>query len=128
MVCAQLEAHESAVRAFNERLAAGGSEYSFPELPQQGDQAARSFLAMDGAEVRGGYILIRHDSLVNGVPEPVTFLQLPLSEGTVTPKYKMVGAQLVKDALIRAPLLFGLGMGGIDRPLPKLLKAMGCSL
>jgi len=131
-IVVQLPEHAAAVRAFNERLAAKGATYSFPLLPPtvqaDGSLGSTNYLAMDGDEVRGGYTLIRHESLVTEVLQPVQFLQIPLSEGIVDPKFRMVGALLLKDALKKSPLLFGLGMGGIEQPLPRLLKALGFKL
>src|SRR5437899_12416856 len=37
----------------------------------------------------------------------------------------MVGALLLRDAMQRAPLLYCLGMGGYDRPLPQMLVRPG---
>ena len=37
----------------------------------------------------------------------------------------MVGALLLRDAMQRAPLLYCLGMGGYDRPLPQMLVRLG---
>jgi hypothetical protein len=55
-------------------------------------------------------------------------MQIPISEGIVNRTFAALGAILLKDALRRSPLLFGLGMGGIDRPLPKLFRALGASM
>src|SRR6202012_4393313 len=51
-------------------------------------------------------------------------IQLPLSEGVIDARYAMLGMQLIKDALARQPLLFGLGMGGADQPIARLLKIL----
>src|ERR1035437_285838 len=51
----------------------------------------------------------------------------PLSEGIVNRTYAAGGALMVRDALLRQPLLYALGMGGYDHPLPKMLKALGSS-
>ncbi len=75
--------------------------------------------------VRGAYTLVFQCFLIGGVPEQVAFLQIPISEGSINPAYSAVGLFLLKDALRRSPLLFGLGMGGTDRPLPKLFRAFG---
>jgi len=78
--------------------------------------------------IRGAYTLVFQRFLVGGVPEEVAFLQIPISEGTVNRSLAAVGAVLLRDALQRSPLLFGLGMGGIDRPLPKLFGVLGASM
>jgi hypothetical protein len=38
--------------------------------------------------------------------------------------YANLGLRLVRDALARQPRLYALGMGGWDRPLPKMLQAL----
>jgi hypothetical protein len=43
----------------------------------------------------------------------------------VSSGFGAVGLLLLKDAFGRSPLLFGLGMGGIERPLPKLFRVPG---
>ena len=76
--------------------------------------------------MRGGYTLIRQDVSLHGSVRQMAFLQIPLSEGIIDRKYASLGLFLLKDAMRRAPLLFGLGMGGFGQPLPKmfgLLKA-----
>ena len=40
----------------------------------------------------------------------------------------MLGVRLLNDALSRQPLLYALGMGSMQRPLPKLLTALGWRL
>jgi len=52
----------------------------------------------------------------------------PLSEGIVNRSYTSVGGLMVRNALTRQPLLYALGMGGYERPLPRMLKALGWSL
>ena len=49
----------------------------------------------------------------------------PLSEGIVNKSHAMVGTLLLRDAMRRAPLLYCLGMGGYDRPLPQMLVRLG---
>ena len=50
--------------------------------------------------------------------------RLPLSEGAVSRTYATLGLRLVRDALARQPLLYALGMGGWNHPLPKMLKRL----
>ena len=52
-------------------------------------------------------------------------LQSPLSEGIIDPAYILVGSQLIKFALRQTPYVYVVGMGAEDRPLPRVLKAMG---
>jgi len=48
----------------------------------------------------------------------------PLSEGIVNKAWAQVGLQMMMTALRKQPLLYALGMGGYDRPLPRMLMAM----
>src|SRR5258708_36031311 len=48
-----------------------------------------------------------------------------LSEGIVNKSHAMVGTLLLRDAMQRAPLLYCVGMGGYDRPLPQMLVRLG---
>lgn len=128
--------HVTAVKSFNQRLADGGTPFQFPEspvptwLPRRGDVPLYQelFVALDGPAVRGGYALKSQPFDIQGARHVVAFLKLPLSEGTVDPRYALLGVQLLKDAEARMPMLFGLGMGGLDRPLPQVLKRMRWSV
>jgi hypothetical protein len=121
-----------AVHAFNRRLAEKGVDFQFPETPQSSWLPRRDsiplyqehFIAVEQATVRGGYILKPQAFAVRGEMRMITNIQLPLSEGIVDARYRMLGLQLVKDAMARQPLLFGLGMGGPDQPFPRLLKIL----
>src|SRR5258707_9081093 len=121
------------VKDFNRRLEAGGVSYRSTEEPmvknfEHGDVAIRSenFVVRDDAvdQVCGSYTLVHYPFAVRGVPANFAYIQIPLSEGTVNPKYGAVGALILRDILRRYPVTFGLGMGGIDNPLPRALKAM----
>jgi hypothetical protein len=123
-----------AVKAFNQRLAAGGvaPEFHFPEshvpiwLPKRdGRRIYQEFyLALDGERVHGAYILKFQDFFLNGELRPVVYYHLPVSEGIVNKSYSSVGVHMLRAAMKAQPLLFCLGMGGFDRPLPQMLKAM----
>jgi hypothetical protein len=126
--------HIPEVRHFNERLRSGGApeEYVFfetpqPEwLPRANDSAIFNelFVAVDGAAVRGAYALKRQLFQVLGQVKTVGFYHHPFSEGIVNRAYSVVGALLLNDVVRREPLMYCLGMGGYDRPLPRMLAAM----
>jgi hypothetical protein len=129
-----VEAHVPLVQAFNDRLRKGGSEFRFLAHPTNQNSLtgasnqihSEHFVVLDqSGAVRGAYTLLLQRFFIGGVSEEVAFLQIPISEGSVNPAYGIVGLMLLKDALRRSPLLFGLGMGGIDRPLPKLFRVLG---
>jgi len=131
------EAHILQIHAFNERLRKGGSSFQFSTNPSAGNAFVGSlneirsehYVVLDNSRiVRGAYTIVFQRFLIAGVPEKVGFLQIPISEGSVNSAFGIVGLLLLKDALRRSPLLFGLGMGGIDRPLPKLFRALGAWL
>jgi len=122
------------VKDFNRRLKAGGlKEFEFPESeipdwlpPADGRRIHQElFVAVAEGAVRGGYILKRQDFSFRGEVCPVGHYHLPLSEGLVDRTYMAVGMKLLTDALRRSAALYALGMGGFDRPLPRMLHAMG---
>jgi hypothetical protein len=127
-----------AVQAFNRRLAAGGiaSEFHFhetstpPWLPKIDGRSIYQefFLAIDNDEVRGAFILKFQDFYLHGEKLTVPYYHLPISEGIVNKRYSSVGVHMLRSALKAHPLLYCLGMGGLDRPLPQMLKALGWSL
>ncbi|QRM27264.1 hypothetical protein [Microvirga sp. VF16] len=125
--------HIPAVHAFNERIRAGGINFRFPEdkVSEQTEEDPQIFkrecylaLERDGT-MRGGYVLKRHPYQRCGKDAIAGNYQLPLSEGTINPAYGMVGIQILLDCLARQPRLYCLGMGGLERPLPVMLRKMG---
>jgi hypothetical protein len=124
----------AAVRAFNARLAAGGiaPEFHFPEhpvphwLPKKDDRHIYQeyFLAIDDEFVRGGFILKYQEFLLGGKTQVLAYYHLPVSEGIVNRKFAGIGVHMLRSAMKMQPTLFALGMGGFDRPLPTMLKAL----
>jgi hypothetical protein len=128
--------HEPAVQEFNQRLKAAGADQDFvffryfePRwLPrsQSENLYQEYFVAVENGIVRGGYALKwQNFSFADGSSRQVGYYHHPLSEGIVNKNYAVIGAALLKDAMNRAPLLYCLGMGGYDRPLPKMLMRLG---
>lgn len=126
--------HISEVQKFNLRLREGGApaEYVFFETVTPDWLPAGSghpifnelFLATDGTAVRGAYALKTQPFKLLDGNRDVGFYHHPFSEGIVSRSWGMVGALLLNDALRRQPLTYCLGMGGYDRPLPRMLIAM----
>jgi hypothetical protein len=123
----------SVVAEFNARLLAGGAdpELLFPENPapeRRPDESRRlfeeRFLMVEEGSVHGGFILRHQDFWLGGSVASIAHFRLPLSEGIVNRKFAGVGAQMVRHALGKQPLLFALGMGGRQQALPRLLEAM----
>ncbi len=128
--------HEAAVADFNQRLRQGGEDenmvfYRWAEprwIPRTPTSRIHNelFVAVDGGIVRGGYALKSQDFLFpDGQIRSIGYYHHPLSEGIVNKAHAIVGTLLLRDAMQRAPLLYCLGMGGYDRPLPQMLVRMG---
>jgi hypothetical protein len=131
--------HEPAVQEFNRRLqqSSGDPDLVFSQsaiprwLPPAKDNPVWNefFVAVEGSAVRGAYGLKQEMVLVHGKgTQRVACYHHPLSEGITDRKYASVGALLARDALARQPFLYALGMGGADRPIGKMLKALGFGL
>ena len=127
---------EPAVADFNQRLRQAGQDenmvfYRWAE-PRWLPRAAHSriynefFVAVDGGVVRGGYALKTQDFFFpDGQIRSIGYYHHPLSEGIVNRAHAIVGTLLLRDAMQRAPLLYCLGMGGYDNPLPQMLVRLG---
>jgi hypothetical protein len=124
-----------AVKGFNLRLSVGGvlPEFHFPEdnipgwLPKLNGRSLYQefYLAVDNENVRGAYILKFQDFSFRGELRAINYYHQPVSEGIVNKTFAPVGVLMLRSAMKARPLLFCLGMGGFDRPLPQMLKAMG---
>jgi hypothetical protein len=127
-----------AVRNFNRRLAAGGvaEAFLFPEhhlprwLPKINESGLYQeyFLAVEGGVVRGAYSLKFQNFYLDGAARPVVYYHSPISEGLVDKAYVSVGAHMLRNVLKVHPLVYALGMGGYDNPLPRMLKALDWSM
>ena len=133
--------HEPAVAAFNERLRQGRADgsmvfYRYAEprwLPRAAESRVYNeyFVAVEvaadgGGIVRGGYALKTQDFFFpDGQIRSIGYYHHPLSEGIVNKAHAMVGMLLLRDAMQRAPLLYCLGMGGYEHPLPQMLVRLG---
>ncbi len=131
--------HEHAVQEFNLRLQAstGDPDLVFSQtatprwLPPEGDNPVWNefFVALEGSIVRGTYAL-KHEVIwlrEKGL-QRIACYHHPLSEGIINRAYASVGVLLARDALARQPFLYALGMGGYDRPIAKMLKALGFNM
>jgi hypothetical protein len=125
------------VRQFNDRLVASGleSDLRFPEDPGQqfsikpnGTLHQEHHLVVEGATVRGAYLLTHERWIVGGQTRHVCHFRLPVSEGLINRQYKGVGSSMLQHALQKNTLLYSLGMGSLDRPLPCMLNSRNWSL
>jgi len=129
--------HEPAVAKFNRRLQSGRAErdlvfyeHSEPRWlpPNRSSIFNQYFVAIDNGAVRGGYALKWQDFwFSDGGVRSLGYYHHPLSEGIINKSYAVVGALLLRDAVQRSPLLYCLGMGGYDRPLPRMLVSLDWS-
>ena len=127
------EALEPAVRRFNRRMeAAGKGDFSLPEsCTSVTDGVAppvrwEFFIAVDGqSEARGGFTIRRQPFANGGKPFDLSFLKFPVSEGIADRRHAAVGITLLAEVPFRAPSCFALGMGGKEKPLPKILGRLG---
>ena len=124
-----------AVAAFNERLrAAGAGGYRLslnrpfadyvlgPDCPVR---VERHFVWVDGT-LRGGVVLKRVRFWVAGQgPVEVAFISYPLSEGVVNPEFGFLGLTILKHVARTHPRVYGLGAGGLDQPVARLMVAAG---
>jgi hypothetical protein len=136
-VVPQTAAEMRAVLAFNERMRAAHADADFL-LPDQPNGAVRlpgrpsppvewtKLVVLDQQdEVRGGFLLMTQQGWIQGEVRSVANYQGPLSEGIHDAKFGMVGLQMLRHLQRHWPLAFAVGMGGMDRPLPRLLQAAG---
>jgi hypothetical protein len=129
-------AHVPSVLRLNGVLRAGGVDPGFllPERPAGPGSAIeqlpasgvskRQFLAVAGAEVRGGFLLQDHLATVGGETLWVGNIQMPISQGLVDRRYVHIAAQMMQGLLRCRPLLFAVGMNGTDSHFAQLLKAL----
>lgn len=123
-----------AAREFNQRLDQSGTPH-FIRLPESAapgmlecDKGSgffqECFLGVENGAVRGGYILYHQAWSIAGERVAVGNAMRPISEGVIARAYSLVGVALIQHALRREPLQFGLGMGGKDEAITKMLRAM----
>jgi hypothetical protein len=130
------EHHLPAVLDFNQRMAEGraASDFLLPTAMEAGRTPPDDpiqwtrYVVLDGDLVRGGVLAMEQPGWLNGQDVRALNFQSPLSEGIVDPKYSIVAMQMVKFMQKQADAVFMVGMGAIDRPLPKLLVASGWSV
>jgi len=123
--------HEPEAAAFNQRIHAAGMDPGFvlPHVASRGDSGLAMFfeqrVVLDGARIRGGYLLQWRDFWVQGYRRRLCALQSPISEGIINRKYAGVGGLMIRHALSINPRIYAVGMGGVERPLPAMLKWLG---
>jgi hypothetical protein len=124
-----------AVAAFNDRLRAAGAgglrlslnrpfaEYVLgPDCPVR---VEHHFVWVDGT-LRGGVVLKRMPFWIagQGLVE-VAFMSYPVSEGVVNREFGFLGLTILKHVVRTHPRVYGLGAGGLDQPVARLMVAAG---
>lgn len=124
----------AAVAAFNERMRAARATFKLStERPfsdyhvsdQSPVRLERYFAWVDGV-LRGGVVIKCLPFHVGGQGvEEVAFYSYPVSEGIVNPEFGFLGLAIQKFVTRRYPLTYGLGTGGTDLPVSRLMTACG---
>jgi len=138
-VVAQTREETDAVLAFNDRMRAANAPADFllPDQPNNSHTLGAppqpiertKFVVLDADdEVRGGFLLMTQPGWLRAGVVEVANYQAPLSEGIADSRYGMVGMHMLRYVQKHWPLSFVVGMGGMDRPLPRLLQAAGWQL
>jgi hypothetical protein len=119
-----------AVRAFNARVA-GVAPFPLPETlpaaPKGGGLPITwtQYVLLDDDQVRGGMYLMDQPAWAAGQICRAGNYQSVLSEAIVDRKYNSVSVRMLKWIERQSPLAFMVGMGSLERPLPRLLLASG---
>lgn len=122
------------VAAFNERMRVAGVTHRLST-----DRPFREYALTPGCPViieryfawvddklRGGVVVKRIPFWIGGAgPSEVAFYGYPVSEGTVNPEFGFLGLMIQKFVSRRHPLAYGLGTGGLDLPVSRLMMATG---
>ena len=123
-----------ALAAFNARLDAAGNPFRLPPPPDlhvspsavQSELLQKQYLVLDeGGNVRGGYVLKFQDFWLAGEVTTIADFRLPVSEAIINRSYAQVAVGLLVNVQKQQPMLYGLGMGGFNEPIARLLKAAG---
>lgn len=123
------DADAPGIGAFNQRLRRHDVEFQLPENPDAllapREHGApvwhHMFVARDEAAIRGGYLLKRELLCTAGTELELGNYQIPLSEGVIDKSHAMVGIRLLQHVMQQRAALYCLGMGSMQRPLPRLL-------
>lgn len=120
------------VEEFNRRMAAAGTKQALSVAPpfqkigrheSSPIQLVRYLCFLDG-RVRGGVSVKSMPFLVSGREVEVANLSYPVSEGVADRRYAGVGLAMLRELVERYPLLYALGVGGLDHPLARLLRTL----
>jgi hypothetical protein len=123
------EAQLPAVHAFNERILSVAPfllpENAGPRDREPGIISWTHYVALQGSDVRGGFLLMEQPAILNGQVLRVTNSQSMLSEGIRERKYGVTSIHMLKHLERKHDQLFMVGMGSAEEPLPRLLIGAG---
>lgn len=116
------------IARLNERLrAADITDVVYPEGAEQHGKSSirqRLFVAEDDGEIRGGVWLKEQPFRIRGQDFVCGWLKYPVAESLIDPKFSGVPASLLMQCLREQPRLLGLGLGGQETPLARMLRAL----
>lgn len=121
---------QAAAKRCNERMRASGSP---PFLLPTGEVGFRvcgpiewkQWLVVDeSGEVHGGCLMQSQPAWVAGEEVPAVNIQSPLSEGIVDRRHAGVAVWMMKELQQRFPFMYSVGMGSVQAPFARLLKAL----
>lgn len=110
-----------AAQAFNRRLIDAQAPIDFHLCEEA---SAVQYLVVDGEDVRGGCLADIEAGRVGAQTAEIISIQSPLSEGLFDPKYAGVSLWMVREIVRRWPNSYSIGMGSLNRPYPRLLRAL----
>jgi len=125
------DTHIPAVQAFNARIASavpysvGTSPVGQRASSERSSVWIETMLVLDGDDVRGSVMLQHQELEVGGEKHHSVNIQLPISEGLIDRRYAYLGMWIIQRVTAEYPFAFGVGMGGLAQPLPRLLSALG---
>ena len=131
VACAE---HAEQVRAFNQRMVAGGTvgkryrlslDRPFKTVSQLENSpiTLEKVFCFEGGEIRGGASIKRMKFRVNGVSEEVATWIAPVSEGVINPAFTLVALRMEREMRRRYPLIYS--SGALESPAGQLMHHAG---
>lgn len=127
------DSYKSLIADFNNRLEEGGAiegVHRFPLGPDDLDFSdpdalvnQEIFVILVDGLVRGAIILKHQEYQINGSVVDFIDIQHPLTEAVINKKYSRLSLYLL-GKFSKFDYVHGLGMGGLDGPLPQIMKLL----
>ncbi|MGE3844156.1 MAG: hypothetical protein AB7I50_21495, partial [Vicinamibacterales bacterium] len=124
--------HLPYVRPFNDALDNAGADSAFRLIVTEGDLAAdcseaqgrRWFVLRDERRILAATIIQWQPFRVADREHSVANLQTPVSLALADPGLAHIPLALFREVETRFPLVFAAGMGGVETPLPRILRGL----